>query len=523
MFLQKLLSRIAGFFIGVFKGFVKFGRKFGWVKTGLGVLVVIIGGWVLVHFLTPTPTEVSLNQTRTVTLKSVADLSSDSTPLSVAGTVSSKSEAQIRAEVGGQITSVNYTLGDYVGAGAVIASVENASQRAAVAQAQGAVDAASAGASVSQTTLASAQAGAGIALLSAYGAVDKAVHNDTDPMFSNPDSNTPQFNVQSSDSQSKIDSENLRSHMKPILTREAAESSSISASTDLNAEIVTTENELKLVRDYLDAVIRTLNSGIATNGITQANIASYLATANASRSAIVGAYSGLVSAQSSIATAAKGADTTSGSSAAGLTQAQAGLAAARANLEKTIIRAPISGTINSLSLKVGDYLSANTVAAVVANNGALEVTAYVTDTDAHEIAAGSTASIETSAGEVKGTVTRVAPAIDPATKKVEVRIGIVSGASNLVNGQSVTVSINRVQKATPLASKTITLPLSALKVGADSISVFTVDENKKLVAHTVTLGQLLGDRVVIASGVDATMLLVTDARGLQPGQTVDVK
>jgi multidrug efflux pump subunit AcrA (membrane-fusion protein) len=69
----------------------------------------------------------------------------------------------------------------------------------------------------------------------------------------------------------------------------------------------------------------------------------------------------------------------------------------------------------------------------------------------------------------------------------------------------------------------ITLPLSALKVGADSISVFTVDADKKLVPHVVVLGTLLGDRVVIESGIDANMQIVTDARGLQPGQTVIVK
>src|SRR3569832_1644004 len=118
MFLQKLLPRIAGFFTGVFKGFVRFARKIGWIWTTVLILAVIIGGWALVRFLTPAPTEVSLNETRTVSLKSVADLSSDSTPLAIAGTVSSKSQAQIRAEVGGQITSVNYTLGDYVAAGA---------------------------------------------------------------------------------------------------------------------------------------------------------------------------------------------------------------------------------------------------------------------------------------------------------------------------------------------------------------------------------------------------------------------
>jgi RND family efflux transporter MFP subunit len=522
MFLQKLLSRVAGFFTGVWKGFVRFGGKFGWVKTSLGILVLIIGGWTLVHFLTPAPADVSLNSTRTVSLKSVAELASDSAPLEVAGTVSATSQAQIRAEVGGQITAVNYTLGDHVAAGAVIASVENASQRAAVAQAQGAVDAASAGASVSQTSLASAKSGAVTALLSAYGVTDKTIHTDIDPMFSNPGGATPQFNVQSSDSQSKVNAENERVSVSAIVTREQTQSANVSASSDLTGELQTTQKELRQVRDFLDTVIKTLNSGIPTNNVSASTIAGYLATANAARSAVVGALSSLSSAQAGIETASKGADTQSGSSAAALTQAQAGLAAARAALEKTIIRAPISGTINSLSLKVGDYLSAGAVAAVVANNGALEVTAYVTDSDSHEIAAGSSATITTDEGTVTGIVTRVAPAIDPATKKVEVRIGITDGAENLVNGQSVTVSIARARKAAT-APQTITLPLSALKVGADAISVFTVDENKKLVAHTVSLGQLLGDRVVIESGVTPDMQLVTDARGLQPGETVDIK
>lgn len=520
--LQKILSRVAGFFIGVWKGFVRFGRKFGWVKTGLGILVVIIGGWTLVHFLTPAPTEVSLNETRTVTLRSVAELSSDSAPLSVAGIVSAVSQAQVHAEAGGQITAVNYALGDFVSAGAVIASVENASQRAAVAQAQGAVNAASAGASVSQTSLASAKSGAVAALLSAYGTVDKVVHADIDPMFSNPTSATPQFGVQSSDSQSRVNAENLRSSLTPIFTREQAQSASLSASADLNSELQTTQSELRQVRDFLDAVIRTLNSGVPSGSISASTIATYLSTANTDRASVVSALSALAAAQAALQTAATGADAESGSAAAALAQAQAGLAAAQAALEKTIIRAPISGTLNSFSLKVGDYLAAGSVAAVVANNGALEITAYLTDTDAREVSAGARARINTGSGIASGTVTRVAPAIDPATKKVEVRIGVNSGASNLVNGQSVTVSIERARKAASAAGP-ITLPLSALKVGADAISVFTVDEHGALVAHDVTLGELLGDRVVVESGLTPDMQIVTDARGLQPGQTVSVQ
>lgn len=519
--LQQIFSRVASFFIGVFKGFVRFGKKFGWVKVGIGALVLILGVWAVAAIFAPKPSTEITSNARTVELKSVAELSSESTPLSVAGTVSSLSQAQVRAEAGGRITAVNYTLGDYVGAGAVIAQTENAAQRAAVMQAQGAVDAASAGASVSQTSLSSTKSAAVNALLSAYGSIDKAIHADIDPMFSNPESIQPQFSVQSSDSQAKINAENQRSTLGPIFTREKTQASTISPSSDLLPELAATQKELRTIRDFLDTVLRTLNNGIATNGVSATTISTYTATANGARASIVASLSALASAQSAIETAQKGADTQSGSSAASLTQAEAGLAAARASLERTIVRAPISGSINSLSLKVGDYLPAGSVAVVIANNGALEVVAYVTDTDSREISAGAKASIETPAGVVSGTVTRIAPAIDPATKKVEVRVGVTTGAEKLVNGQSVTVSLERHPKA--IAGTRITLPLSALKVGADTISVFTVDENKKLVAHTVTLGTLLGDRVVIESGLTADMQIVTDARGLQPGQAILLK
>jgi len=522
MLLQKILTSVMGFIRRAVSNFMRFGRKFGWVKVGAGALLLILGVWALVYFFGGSKEEAVSNQMRTVEIRSVSELASGSTPLSIAGTVSSKSEASVRAEAGGRITSVNYTLGDYVGAGAIVAQTENASQRAAVAQAQGVVDAALAGSSVSQTTLSSAKQSAVAELLSVYGDVDEAIHADIDPMFSNPESTRPQFTVQSSDSQAKINAENLRATIAPILSRQKNISATLSTTANLSTELATTQQELRTIRDFLDVIIRTLNSGIATNDVSETDIDTYIATANATRSTMVTALSTLVAAQKSIETAEQGADVGTGSSAATLTQAQAGLALARANLEKTIVRAPISGSINSLSLKVGDYLSAGAVAVVIANNSALEVVAYVTEGDARELVAGTAATIETRDGTVQGTVTRVAPAIDPQTKKVEVRIGIVAGAAKLINGQSVTVSIARQTRSASTSSR-ITLPLSALKVGADSISVFTLDEANKLVAHTVTLGTLLGDRVVIESGVTPDMQIVVDARGLQPGQEVSLE
>ncbi len=125
--------------------------------------------------------------------------------------------------------------------------------------------------------------------------------------------------------------------------------------------------------------------------------------------------------------AADGSTAVSATQAA-ITQAQGALAAARAALERSIIRAPISGTINSLSLKRGDFIQMTAPVLTVANNHALEVIAYITATDAPRIAVGGKAILE---GDISGVITRIAPALDPLTKKIEVRIGLPTGQAGL--------------------------------------------------------------------------------------------
>lgn len=496
----------------------------GWKKASiLGVLIVIVivGGFKFLHGSSVAPT--TEQSVPSVTVSSVADLMQGGSSLSIAGTVQSQSEASVRAEKSGQVTAVYYALGDYVSAGAVVAQMENASERAAVQQAQGAVDAATAGGNVSQTTLAGARSSTVTALLSAYASTDSNVKGGADPMFSNPGSVQPQLNVQSADSQAKIDSETGRTHLTPILIREQARSTNLASTDDLIAEATKTEAELRVVRDFFDTLIRALNAGIATYAISDATLAADKATATAARTAITGALSALAGARQALDTAQQNAaqnGSAPSASQASLTQAQGALAAARANLEKSIIRAPISGTINSLPLKRGDFLQAFSPALTVANNHALEVLAYVTQNDAKLLSVGSKTTVDTT---TSGVITRIAPAIDPLTKKIEVRIGIV-GTSALVNGQAVSISLTNNTKPTangPAAR--LTIPLAALKIGADDMSVFTVGTSSMLEAHPVKIGELLGDKVVVTEGITPDMRIVTDVRGLRAGQTVVVR
>ncbi len=527
-------------------------RRYGWKKNAIGAVLVLAVVFGLGSFLGGTPEVVeTASSTRLVEVKTIAELSSDQPTLSLVGIVSSKSEATVRAEKSGQVIRVNRQLGDAVAAGTVVASIENASERAAVLSAQGSVDAAQASLSKisggsrteqkvilqtsvesAQTGLASAQSGAVNTLLSAYSSVDSAVRATGDSMFSNPDSSNPTFNISGPDSQLTISIANARLAMSPILEREADAGRTVSVNSDLMAELTTTEGEVRAARALFDQVVRSLNIALPSASVTTADIAAFQASSiaaraalNASLSAIAAAKESLTANAQSITIAQKNLEqgVTGGQpedvagAQAGLKQAQGALAAARANLEKTNIRAPISGTINSFTLKRGDYVQQTSPVLTVANNGALEIVAYVTENDARDVAAGSRVAIEDG---VTGVITRVAPALDPVTKKIEVRIGVSSGASQLVNGQSVTISVTRANARIASKISKITVPISAIKIGSDTTVIFTVDENNALVAHEVIVGSLLGDRVVLASGATTDMAIVTDARGLREGQIV---
>jgi RND family efflux transporter MFP subunit len=450
-----------------------------------------------------------MSDTRNVELKTVAALSQNTSTLSVAGTVSSKSEATVRAEKSGEVTSLNYELGSFVGAGAVVAQLENASERAALLQAQAGVEAATASAGISGSSAAST-------LLSAYAAVDNAVENTADPMFVQP-SNTPHtyyLRIDTTNDAAKRNAESARSALDSVLAREKAASASVSSSADLSAELSRTEAELLQTRTFLDSLVQALNEGKPDQVVTAEVLAGYQASTIAARASVTGSLTAVSSARQSIDSASAGAT----ASSAALKQAEAGLAAARANYEHTLIRAPISGTINSLPLKRGDYVQLGSPVLTVANNGALEVVAYVTEADAGELSVGSTAKLSSDA---QGVITRIAPAIDPLTKKIEVRIGI-SGNPSLINGQSVTVELARTASNSETAPTRLVIPLQALKISADGMSVFTVDANGALVAHPVKIGELLGDRVEVIEGLTADLLIVTDARGLRAGETVTI-
>lgn len=472
-----------------------------------------------------------------VTIAPVSELANSDTNLPLLGTVTSTSEATIRSESSGKLTRVYKKLGDYVTAGQVIAEFENSAERAAVLQAEGAYDSAKASRDIARinsgttnSSLSESKNNALNAIASAYITMDDVIRVKTDTFFNNPDNSDAHFLLSVPDAQLLYSLEAQRKAIEKTLLARDVKNRALTIGNDLIGELNIVQTEMQMVKRYLDDLASayskavpdatysqsTIDGGKTTVGIARSTIAATISSVTASRTAL----NASIAAQE---VAGKTSGDSSGSVASAdamVKQALGAYNAALSRLEKTVIRSPISGTLNSLSIKTGDFITAFTEVAVVSNNGALEVLAYITEDDARRIQVGNEVMIDSG---VKGVITRVASAIDPRTKKIEVRIGITDKTSSLVNGQSVRINITKAKQNITATSGPIKIPLSALKLTPNGAFVFTLSATSSLIALSVQEGAILGTEIQIISGLNGTESIVTDARGLKEGMAVTIK
>lgn len=488
--------------------------------TVAGVLVCAVIVIAFIRFSGAENVTEATRPIRSVEMQTVAELMNEGQLLSIVGDVRSVSEAKVSTEASGRITRVYVSLGSTIGAGALLAEIENSAQRAALLQAEGALEAAQAAIPNLSSSLESARGTALTTLLTAYANVEGAIHDGVDPLLINPETTTPTFIVTTRDSQAKLTIENNRSSFDPILAREESIGTTLSINSDLVTELTHTEHEVRTARNYVDVVLKALNDGIVTSSVSEADLVAYKAAASAARASLTGSLAAIASARSTLEVAQNnvGTDSTVSTAGASLKQAEGAYNAAKAALERTRIRAPISGTVNNFSIELGDSVGIGQQVAVISNNRALEIYVYVTEVDRARMTVGDQVVIE---GGLTGSITRIAPALDPETRKIEVRVGLSEATTRaLVNGQSVRVSF--ITEGAQAESDTIRIPLTALKMEPNRTVVFSVNDENLLVAHEVHTGNLTGNMIEITGGLERDMLIVTDARGLKEGGVVNV-
>jgi multidrug efflux pump subunit AcrA (membrane-fusion protein) len=114
-----------------------------------------------------------------------------------------------------------------------------------------------------------------------------------------------------------------------------------------------------------------------------------------------------------------------------------------------VVRAPIGGTIVALPAQVGMTISQQVSLARIAGGSALEIKLYVAERFISKMALGLPCEIILDAwpGEVfRGTVSEVAPTVDPSSRTMEIRVNVENPGSRLKAGMFAKVRIITEQK-----------------------------------------------------------------------------
>ncbi len=476
-----------------------------WLQAAIGIGAALLIIWIGYGLFSKGAVQADETALPTVALSRVDALSGSGGSIGVIGSVRSVAEADVLAQSGGTVTALNARLGQYVGAGFVIASLENASQRAAVLQAEGSYEAALS--AREGTSPADIAASARNTYTSTYSTLDTLLTRDVGTFFGAPTSYGPMILI------------NAPMYRYGELSEERDDLSDLMDEYQKSLALVSSSDPATLLT-RAGAVVQQISSFVDKLSIA-ANDRESDATAT-QLAALATARTGLATVQASI-TAAKAAfqgQNTSATAGADATVkiALGSLRAAQAQLEKTLIRAPIAGTINFLPIRRGDYVTALMHVATVAQNGTLEIVASVSEETRALLSVGMKVTVE---GTYPAVVTSIAPALDPVTKQIEVRI-ILSGKNSLVNGQSVRITIPSSAPVIQKSAGPLLLPLTAVKLTPSARVVFSVGSDERLVAHQVEIGDVHGDRIEIRTPLPSDLEIVTDARGLSEGQKVAV-
>jgi membrane fusion protein (multidrug efflux system) len=189
------------------------------------------------------------------------------------------------------------------------------------------------------------------------------------------------------------------------------------------------------------------------------------------------------------------------------------------------VKAPVSGVVDQLNIRVGEMLSAAANAQNpqirIVNTNDLKVTAQVPENFIGRVGVGSVLEVivpEENNRIISTTVNVAAKLIDPNTRTFLIEAKIPSSA-NLKPNQLVKVHIK--DYGNPNA---ITIPVNTLQNDeSGKFVMLATTEKGKLVARkrTVTIGELYNDQLEVKSGLQAGDTLITEGfQGLYDGQVV---
>ena len=169
------------------------------------------------------------------------------------------------------------------------------------------------------------------------------------------------------------------------------------------------------------------------------------------------------------------------------------------------IQSPIEGTVTSLLVSKGDYLSAGQQIATIATTDTLRVKFGVNEKDIKQVKEGNSVNLVVNSLNLTATgfISTVAESADPFTRSYQVEALLINTNKTFSPGMFV-----RVEIIMDVLDNVITVPREVILNLDGKDMIYTVRDDKARL-NEVILGEDLDGRVIVSSGLSAGDTLVT--------------
>ncbi len=452
--------------------------------------------------------------------------------VSVTGTVSPVDKAALAFQKSGVIASIPVKVGDAVKKGDLIASLNSAADKAALANAQATLAEISRGlrpeeyaadqsaVDTASTTLANAQKDAVNAIHSGFTQAQSAVVNFADTFFANPQTVNPTITIHVT---SNIISTNINNERLAISATLNNWQGDAASATIGNAQglISNAEGYISSIKSFLNdlsAIVNALNPG--NSAMSQSAIDAFVTTMNTALSTLNQSVATVSAADTELKNALSTYNQAqnnfalqqAGSSADQIAAQAAKVAQAKADLGNDQILAPIDGIVTQADPTVGEFAAAGAGGFAVESSGQYKIEAYVPEADIAKVAVGDLASSTLDAYGSYVDFPAIVTAIDPSETVLQgvptykVTLYFVTPDPRIRSGMTANLEI-----LTHEADNVVSIPYRAVTVSATSTAVRIVSADLKTYYSIPVITGLKGSNgmIEIKSGLNEGDKVVT--------------
>jgi RND family efflux transporter MFP subunit len=210
--------------------------------------------------------------------------------------------------------------------------------------------------------------------------------------------------------------------------------------------------------------------------------------------------------------------------------AKAQLEAARIALADTALVAPMNSLVLSRSVEEGSLVSAGTQGFTLADLSSVKAVFGVPDLVVQHLSIGQPLSVSVEAipaARFAGRITAIAPSAEQKSRVFDVEVTIPNGDGRLRSGMIASVETPRVANVVPSAEPAVPLTAIVQAPGeSEGYAVFVLEgngENATARLHKVSLGEVVGNRIAVPSGLKAgDRVVVTGGTIVADGDRVRV-